>query len=513
MVDARAYHEETNHTPEKLRSASVSMDERNRPRPFKSYTELENISLPEIAPKGTPALEAIAVNTNDSIEGSESLDMEAIATLCYLAAGITQETEYKGEQVRFRAASCTGNLHHIDLYLVCGELDDLEAGVYHFDPVAFALDILRTGDFRGNVARASGDGAVATAPLTMIATSTWWRNAWKYTERTYRHAFWDSGTVVANLLAAAHGSDQNAQVVTAFEDDALVELLGIDPEDEAPLAAVTIGTGSEVPEVIDVEPIDPEEAPLSPDPRDHPLIHDAWQQSRLEDRKAVTNWRDQCLQSGPIGRVGAGEGERVDLDPVDRETATARPLLETVERRGSKRQYRERGPTRRQLGTILDRATRGVPGDWNGGNASGLDYLDCYVLCTDVQEVPDGLYQYHPEDDALERLDDVTSTDQQRLALGQDWAGEAHVNIYLMADVETIVEHLGNRGYRLAQLEAGIILGRLYIATAAHRLLGGTGLTFFDERVNEYLSPRASEQFPMTMFAFGKIDVEKGQRF
>ena len=45
----------------------------------------------------------------------------------------------------FRAAACTGALYHIDLYLVCAELQDISAGVYHFSPHDFALRRLRRG--------------------------------------------------------------------------------------------------------------------------------------------------------------------------------------------------------------------------------------------------------------------------------------------------------------------------------------------------------------------------------
>ena len=63
---------------------------------------------------------------------------------------------------------------------------------------------------------------------------------------------------------------------------------------------------------------------------------------------------------------------------------------------------------------------------------------------------------------------------------------------------------VGNRGYRLAQLEAGIGLGRLYLATYAHLALGGRGFTFYDDLVTEHLSPRGASQTPMTLFAFGR---------
>ncbi|WP_049925750.1 SagB/ThcOx family dehydrogenase [Halopiger goleimassiliensis] len=517
MVDAREYHERTKHSPESLRRDAFSLDWSNKPRPFKAYRDRPRRPLERIRPPWTPTLSLVAESHADPLAGTAqstrpAIDRDLVATLCYEAAGIVQRVETDdGRELPFRAASCTGNLHHVDLYLACDDLPGLEAGLYHFDPREFALEVLREGDVRGVVADAVGGrsgtddwGGVAEVPVTVIATSTWWRNAWKYRDRTYRHAFWDSGTILANLLAAAHGLDQPAEVVAGFADDQVADLLGIDPEEEAPLALVPIGTGDQVPDAPAVEPIDPATEPLSDDPVDYPLIHEAWRASRLPDGAVAREWRGSARDVRSVGTVDSGDGDRVPLEPVDHETASARPLHPTVVRRGSCREFADEGPSRRQLGTVLDRATRGVPGDWNAGRADGLAFLDAYVLTTGVHGVPDGTYQYHPEGDTLERLGDVDRGTKTRLALNQKWAGDAHVNVYLLADVDAIVDRLGNRGYRLAQLEAGIVLGRLYLSTYAHRNLGGTGLTFFDDHVTDHLSPRADGQTPMTLFAFGR---------
>ncbi len=503
MVDAREYHERTNQTPGG-RSSGHQRQERNRPRPFKSYESLEVYPLPEIDPPEIPALEAIATSRAEPPHSSTGIDLTDIATICYLAGGITQETTYQGEQVRFRAASCTGNLHHIELYLVIGDVDGIDPGVYHFDPTKFSLGRLRADDHRGVLCEATDNGN-EDAPVTVVLTSTWWCNAWKYGDRTYRHAFWDGGTVIANLLAAAHGSGHRTDVVSAFVDDRVAELIGIAPIEEAPIALVNLGDDDSIPDPIEIETIDPATAPISPNPKRHPLIVDAWRQSRIERPDEVAAFRSRCQQIGSIMATQSESEDRVELDPVDEATASKRPLLQTIERRGSKRQFDDQGPTRRQLGTILNRATRGVPADWCDGEADGFQFLTAHVLVTGVSGVPDGRYRYDTTSDTLERLGDTDSSIQERLALNQPWAGAAHVNVYLMADVDTIVSRFGNRGYRLAQLEAGIVLGRLYLATAAHRTLGGTGLTFFDEMVSNHLTPASNQWLPMTMFAFGRV--------
>jgi len=58
-----------------------------------------------------------------------------------------------------------------------------------------------------------------------------------------------------------------------------------------------------------------------------------------------------------------------------------------------------------------------------------------------------------------------------------------------MTDLTAVVDALGDRGYRVAQLEASLTAGRLYLGTYAHRDLGGTGLTFYDDIVSDFFAP------------------------
>ena len=59
------------------------------------------------------------------------------------------------------------------------------------------------------------------------------------------------------------------------------------------------------------------------------------------------------------------------------------------------------------------------------------------------------------------------------------------------ADLDEVLGALGSRGYRAAQLEAGVAAGRL--ALAAFTLgYGATGLTFYDEAVAQFFATRAA---------------------
>src|SRR5918999_3727228 len=184
---AWAYHNGTKHSYESIYTDPHHLDWENQPLPFKIYTQLESLPLPrDLLSAGAPALSAVsAFNTP-----AETLCVPPLAllgSLLYFSAGITKRRQYPGGEILFRAAACTGALYHIELYLVCGDLPDLEAGVYHFGVHDFALRQLRAGDYRAAVVRATAaEPSTAAAPVLIVSTATYWRNAWKYEARTYR---------------------------------------------------------------------------------------------------------------------------------------------------------------------------------------------------------------------------------------------------------------------------------------------------------------------------------------
>jgi nitroreductase len=76
------------------------------------------------------------------------------------------------------------------------------------------------------------------------------------------------------------------------------------------------------------------------------------------------------------------------------------------------------------------------------------------------------------------------------------------VAVFFLADLKAIFERYGNRGYRAAQIEAGIIGGRLYLAAYAQKI-GATGLTFYDDDVTAFFSPHAAGKSAMFLVAAG----------
>src|SRR3981189_2516874 len=241
---AWSYHNATRHSYASIRTHQHFLDFANQPIPFKIYPTLEPSRLPsEVRQTGVAALSAISTIIPEQTNAAP--DLNATAQLLYLSAGITRHRKYPGGEIYFRAAACTGALYEVELYLVCGDLAGLPAGVYHFAPAEFGLRQLRAGDYRTVLVEATGgEPAIAHAPLAIVCTCTYWRNAWKYQARTYRHFGWDNGTLLANLLAVATALGLPVKVVCGFVDATVNRLLDVDSQREVAFSLVALGHDS-----------------------------------------------------------------------------------------------------------------------------------------------------------------------------------------------------------------------------------------------------------------------------
>jgi SagB-type dehydrogenase family enzyme len=431
-----------------------------------------------------------------------------LASLFYYSAGITKRGIIPGGQTYFRAAACTGALYHIELYLVCGDLPDLPAGVYHFAPQDFSLRKLRDGDYRGVLVEAAGgEPAVSQAPAVVVTSSVYWRNSWKYRERAYRHSYWDSGTILANLLAVGNASQVPLKVVTSFVDSRVNQLLGLDDQREAALQLVSVGHAPEMsaPAPPEVLPLNLEVTPYSHYEVDYPSIREMHSTSSLVSPDEAPELWD----NPPLLASAEPQGQLFPLaEPVAADLPT--DVIESViVRRGSSRRFRRASITFQQLSTMLKRATQDIPTDFLGQAGSALTQL--YIIANDVEGLPSGSYVYHPQRSALEQLKAGNFREQAGyLGLQQALPADASADVFFLCDLNSVLERYGNRGYRLAQVEASIRGGKLYLAAYAQRL-GASGLTFFDDDVTQFFSPHAQGKSVMFLVALGRPQRRRPQ--
>ncbi len=485
------YHNGTKHPNGMLLNRFHVYHPSHRPTPYKIYKNVSQINLPiDKTPIGISALDAIST---ENIDNHTIPDLGILGRILYFSSGITKKIKFQGlGEMDFRAASCTGALYHIEIYIVCSDIPGLDAGVYHFDPKHMKLDTIRLGDFRKCVSQFTAEEPFTNqAPMILIFTDVFARNSIKYQSREYRHAFWDSGTILANTLAITSAHKIPSKIITGFVDSKICQLLALDINEEAPIAIVPLGqTKQDTPICLPIEEINIE-AVSSDYEIEYPEINAMHESSCLLTETEVKSWRRQITLEKKYS---------TRLIPLGKNIPIQESLENTIIRRGSTRKFSLESITFDQLSTILNQTTSKINSDFT----SMESLSDIYIIVNAVDGLESGSYYFVKEKNSLEQLRKGNFRYASgNLGLDQDLPYDASVTIFFMLNLDKILEHFGNRGYRVAQIDAAITGGKMYLASYALGL-GATGLTFYDDLVTNFFSPHAENKETMFLIAIGK---------
>jgi hypothetical protein len=349
------------------------------------------------------------------------LDAGQLGRLLYLGAGVVRTAQRPWGQALFRAAGSAGGRFPMEVYASTRSVAGVPDGVHWYDPVNHALVQV-------------GPPALGEA-TTLVVTGIPWRTGWRYAERGWRHIYWDSGTLCAQLYAAADSAGLRPGLRSSFPDDVLTALVGADGVHEFPVALLSLGDG--MPAIRPTGPATPGSLPVV---------------------------------EFPLCTAAQRAGDGVDLPPpwpAGQPLAEVPPsasLDEVILRRGSQRRMdRQASVPRAVLDWSMRVALRGVD-------------LPHWVAVHAVDGVPPGLYRW-PELDRPIRAGDLRD-ELARICMDQALGAEAAY----VAIAACHAADLDDRSYRTAQLAAGLVEGRLHLAAYA---LGATatGMTFYDSEV------------------------------
>ena len=233
--------------------------------------------------------------------------------------------------------------------------------------------------------------SIAQARAVLILSAIFWRSAWKYRARCYRYCFWDAGTIMANLLAAANAEGLQTDLVVNFADAEIERLLGVDGEREGPLCLLALGRATPCrDDGARAAPLELETVPLSMEEKSYPDLVRMHQASKLLDADEVG-----AIDAGITASQEAGRdsGRAMRRSQASNAWGWARPSCAAV-RPGNSR--RSRSPPS-ELAAILDRSS-GHP------RCDFPPLSDTYLIVNAVSGLAAGAYYYSRRRRALELL-------------------------------------------------------------------------------------------------------------
>ena len=405
----------------------VTNDVERLPWFYKRYDpSLPRVPLPHQLPPTMAPTVAVLAGTADVAPAE--LNLAQLSRVLHLAAGVVRTVERPYATWLFRASGSAGARFPLELYVAVPEGGALPAGVHWYHPQDHALV---------QVGPPPRGGAPA-----IVGTGVPWRTGWRYRERGYRHTYWDAGTMLSQLLAAADSAGLTASLYSRFPDRSVTELVGADSVDEWPVAVVSLGNGAPA-----LEAAGPAAAGLvDAEPVEFPLATEAQRAGDLE------SLGEPWLRGEPVDVADTGSA----------------PVEQVVLSRSSQRRMNPEGSLSQRVAlSILAAALRGVS-------------LPHFVVVHAVDGTGPGVYRW-PDLGEPVRAGELRH-ELYRVCLDQGLPRDATFVVIGAADVGELDDH----EYREAQLTAGLVEGRLHLAAYALGA-GASGMTFLDSEIQGLL--------------------------
>ena len=175
----------------------------------------------------------------------EPLDLSQLSQILWSAQGVTGS---RG----FRAVPSAGATYPLEIFVVVGKQsviireakqapEELQAGIYHYEPDSHSLSSGKAADLRPDLARATMDQEfIIDAPVTIVICALYHRTSYRYGRRAERYVHMEVGHAGENIHLQAVALGLATVEVGAFRDEEVREVLGLE-EQIKPLYIMPVG--------------------------------------------------------------------------------------------------------------------------------------------------------------------------------------------------------------------------------------------------------------------------------
>lgn len=402
-----------------------------------------------------------------------------------------------------------GALYPSELYVYL-KPEDAKSGVYHYDTAHHGLTLLREGNYDSYLHRSLGGRCDVAGCFGIAFVSTvFWRNYFKYDRFAYRLQGLDAGALMGQLLEVSKRFHVNTDVYFQFLDDAVNHLLGLATEQESVYAAIALSNDSGTrrpdgpdrnPEFLsavlcgEVPPLKAQEYVRSKRISVDPLLRE------MNIRSKIDSSRRFMSAPFPPRSHSVLHAHREDPDVMlPRVKLPQKDFAEVCRGRYSPGQDFVQYPIEvEQVGSLLHEAWQSFmyASDRTGIDSRSCEDVQLYGCLFGVDGIADGAYRYNPQRHALHLI--CAGDYRRRLQTGMVMDNVNLLTVPLCLHVAGARDHLmsvlGYRGYRIQQMEVGMLVQRILLAASALEMNGHPLLGFDCDLVDSiYDLPSANE--------------------
>lgn len=201
-----------------------------------SMLQQGKIKLPSPNLKGKLSLEeTLSKRRSIRYYQKESLNINEISQLLWAMQGITEKNW------GLRTAPSAGALYPLEVYIVAGNVENLDAGIYKYLPDDHSIIKVSSGDKRRELFNSAlQQESILQAPVVFVIAAVFERTAVKYGIRSERYVYIEAGHSCQNLLLQATSLNLGAVPIGAFYDDRVKETINLEKK-EKPIYIIPVG--------------------------------------------------------------------------------------------------------------------------------------------------------------------------------------------------------------------------------------------------------------------------------
>lgn len=166
-----------------------------------------------------------------------------------------------GQSVLKKNTPSGGGLHALECYAIVRRVEGIAPGLYHYHPVAHALEPMKALDARAAAKLAltvvAGQKYFADAPVLLPIAARFERSFWKYRDhaKAYRSLLLETGHASQTLYLAATELGLGAYVTAAINETDIENAFGLDPIETGVIALCGFGARAAQRATVEFDPL------------------------------------------------------------------------------------------------------------------------------------------------------------------------------------------------------------------------------------------------------------------
>lgn len=455
------------------------------PPPFKLYRDAQRFTLwqPPAPALGDARCAFDAYRQRHQlVPRPDELDLTRLSTLLYFTYGLSRHDPGAHETWRYHrfvpSARC---FFPIELYLWLPQTEHVPAGLYHYDPLHHALELLRPSEGYPTAISQAVAADLGACRALVLLTAFFWKNAFRYRDFSYRLTTQEAGIVASNVLMVSAAMGLDGHIHYQFLDQPMNHLLGLGDTEESLFTVIPLYQSDTTSRPIRRLSLrrTAADSPLHtiPEPIAVPSTQVDGSLRRVCSALVEMDTNSFLEHVEEIIRVPDGAGDQCIR--VDERIAPPPPFEDTAELSRALRARSSGGVTFKPATATLDQRVFWevvryalAPYTSDIHDARTPPRIRLYIVVNDVHDLAPGIYQLCAHCGSLHVVTrgDMSHTVQAMQSQNNINCLSANMLCYLVGDYPALSALFGNRAYRLLHMEAGLVAHRISVMAAAYGL-------------------------------------------